>query len=107
MLYINAYEETDYDPESGYVNFPYSVGKFIIPEGTPPFTPVLVKLTPLPEYRNEAFAHMCAWVAHDGVGGVQGDTTDPATDEEVARWFADPTEYHSPDDCDGSINVGG
>ena len=36
MLYVNAHEETNYDPGSGYVNFPYKVGEFIIPGGTPP-----------------------------------------------------------------------
>lgn len=106
MLYVNAYEETNYSPESGYVNFPYSVGKFIVPEGTPAFTPVLVDLTPLPEYINSKFEKTQAWVAHDGAGGVQGDTTDPTADVEVAKWFSDPAEYHSPQDCDGSINVG-
>lgn len=105
MLYVNAHEETNYDSNSGYVNYPYKVGEFIIPESIPPFTPVLVPLTLLPEYENCKFKHEWAWVAHDGQGNVQGDTTDPATDTEVAKWFADPDEYNPSGYCDGSIDV--
>ena len=62
---------------------------------------MLVPLTLLPEYLNSKFKYEWAWVAHDGLGNVQGNTTDPATDTEVAGWFADPDEYNR----DGSIDV--
>ena len=100
-MFVNAHEETNYDESSGYVNYPYKVGEFVIPEGTPPFTPVRVPLTLLPEYLGLEPKYEWAWVAHDGQGNVQGDTSNPATDTEVAKWFADPAEYKSE-----SIDVG-
>lgn len=107
-LYVTAVVNTNYQDDS-YVNFDYQVGKFYIPENTPPYTPVRVEITINDGCEKEPIMVTEAWVSHDGKGQTQGYNELYDSLEEIHKYLSDPNpddyDYLPPEDFDNHVRV--